>query len=98
MAGKWPGARCASTKRLPGCNAAGLTATSPAPAPDKPERELRKGGLFFVIGRPGCPHTERMRVRILLQALFTLQNRFHLATAPGSRERAASIAVCGLDR
>jgi len=39
-----------------------------------------------------------MRVRILLQALPMLQDRFYLATAPGSRERTASIAVCCLGR
>jgi len=39
-----------------------------------------------------------MRVRILLQALFMLQDRFHLAPAPRSRERDAGIAVCRLSQ
>jgi hypothetical protein len=57
---------------------------------------MGKGGLFFVIGKVGFWHTERMRVRILLQALSMLQDGFYLATPPGSRERAAGVAVCRL--
>jgi hypothetical protein len=48
---------------------------------------------FFVIGKLGFLSTERMRVRILLQAVLTLQDGIYLAIAPGSWERSASVAV-----
>ena len=51
-----------------------------------------------MIGKLGFLTTERMRVRILLQALLTLQDGIYLATAPGSRERSTCIAVRGLSR
>lgn len=46
-----------------------------------------------MIGKLGFLSIERMRVRILLQALLTLQDGIYLATAPGSWERSACIAV-----
>jgi hypothetical protein len=64
----------------------------------KVRTQLRQGGFFSVIGKFGLLSTERMRVRILLQAVLTLQDGIHLATAPGSWERSACIAIRRLVR
>jgi len=51
-----------------------------------------------VIGKLSFLSTESMRVRILLQAVLAVQDGIYLATAPGSWERSACIAVRLLGR
>jgi hypothetical protein len=46
-----------------------------------------------VIVKFGCLQMERVRVRILLQALFTLQTRIYFATGPEPGDRRGGIAV-----
>jgi len=80
------------------CSVASFVVSSPVPALDKARIQLRHGGLFSVIGKLSFLSTERMRVRLLLQAVLTLQDGIYLATAPGSWERSAYIVVRLLGR